>query len=100
MASGSPREGEEDIACAEWIAALLQGVHHSTDAVVAAIGGPARSREARFELDPGVHLGDQPLQVASVEGVVEALQRSAALLCAGLRLLGRRQRERAGGVAG
>jgi len=27
VASGSPHEGEEDIACAEWIAALLQGVH-------------------------------------------------------------------------
>ena len=39
VASGPPHEGEEDIACAEWIAALLQGADHSRDAVVAAVAG-------------------------------------------------------------
>jgi len=55
VASGSPCEGEEDIACAEWIAALLQGVHHSKDAVVAAVVGSRaaarhRSDDADFPL--------------------------------------------------
>jgi 2-phosphosulfolactate phosphatase len=39
VASGPPDEGEEDLACAEWIAALLQGAPHSEEAVVAAVRG-------------------------------------------------------------
>jgi len=49
VASGSPREGEEDIACAEWIAALLQGVHPSKDAVVAAVTGSRASARHRSD---------------------------------------------------
>jgi 2-phosphosulfolactate phosphatase len=56
VASGAPDEGEEDIACAEWLAALLQGVHHSRDAVVAAVtgsraAGKHRSDDADFPVE-------------------------------------------------
>jgi 2-phosphosulfolactate phosphatase len=37
VVSGSPKEGEEDRACAELMAALLRGVDPSRDAVVAAV---------------------------------------------------------------
>jgi len=49
VASGSPHEGEEDIACAEWIAALLQGVHPSKDAVVAAVTGSRAAAKHRSD---------------------------------------------------
>jgi 2-phosphosulfolactate phosphatase len=39
VASGCPNEGEEDIACAEWIAALLRGGHTSRETVVATVTG-------------------------------------------------------------
>jgi 2-phosphosulfolactate phosphatase len=53
VASGSPDEGEEDIACAEWIAASLQGATPSREAVVAAVTGSRaaarhRSNDADF----------------------------------------------------
>ena len=56
VASGSPKEGEEDIACAELIAALLQGARHSGDAVVAAVAGSRaaarhRSDDADFPME-------------------------------------------------
>jgi 2-phosphosulfolactate phosphatase len=57
VASGSPREGEEDIACAEWIAALLHGVHHSTDAVVAAVTGSRAAARHRLN-EPDFPLAD------------------------------------------
>lgn len=34
VASGPPHEGEEDLACAEWIASLLQGAPCARDAVI------------------------------------------------------------------
>jgi 2-phosphosulfolactate phosphatase len=37
VASGRPGEGEEDIACAEWIGAVLQGNRAPTESVVAAV---------------------------------------------------------------
>ena len=49
VASGPPHEGEEDIACAEWIAALLQGVHPSRDAVVAAVAGSRAAAKHRSD---------------------------------------------------
>jgi 2-phosphosulfolactate phosphatase len=39
VASGPPHEGEEDVACAEWIAALLRGEPPSKEAVIAAVTG-------------------------------------------------------------
>jgi 2-phosphosulfolactate phosphatase len=56
VASGSPNEGEEDIACAEWMAALRQGMQPSKDAVVAAVTGSRaaakhRSDDADFPVD-------------------------------------------------
>lgn len=37
VASGPPHEGEEDLACADWIASLLQGTPCTRDAVVSAV---------------------------------------------------------------
>jgi len=37
VASGSPREGEEDLACAECLAALLRGQRYQRDTIVAAV---------------------------------------------------------------
>jgi 2-phosphosulfolactate phosphatase len=56
VASGSPGEGEEDIACAEWIAALLQGAHLSKAALVEAVtssraAAKHRSDDADFPVE-------------------------------------------------
>ena len=37
VASGPPDEGEEDLACAEWIASLLQGTPSTRDSVVSTV---------------------------------------------------------------
>lgn len=37
VASGLPHEGEEDLACAEWIEALLQGAPCARDAVISTV---------------------------------------------------------------
>jgi 2-phosphosulfolactate phosphatase len=39
VASGAPHEGEEDVACAELMAASLQRVAHSRESVIAAVVG-------------------------------------------------------------
>jgi 2-phosphosulfolactate phosphatase len=63
VASGCPREGEEDIACAEWIAALLQGAHHSRDDVVAAVTG-SRAAVRHRSGDPDFPADDLTCAVA------------------------------------
>ena len=47
VASGAPHEGEEDVACADWIAALLQGVPHSTEVVISALKGSRAAARLR-----------------------------------------------------
>jgi 2-phosphosulfolactate phosphatase len=49
VASGRPHEGEEDIACAEWIAAFLEGANISDEVVVTAIRESRAARKHRLE---------------------------------------------------
>ncbi|NOT43317.1 MAG: 2-phosphosulfolactate phosphatase [Acidobacteria bacterium] len=52
VASGAPHEGEEDVACAEWMAASLRRVAHSRDSVIAAVvGSRAAARHQAGDLD-------------------------------------------------
>jgi 2-phosphosulfolactate phosphatase len=57
VASGRPDEGEEDIACAEFIAALLQGAVPSQQAVVAAVMCSRAAAKHRSD-DPDLPLED------------------------------------------
>jgi 2-phosphosulfolactate phosphatase len=55
VASGTPHEGEEDVACAELMAASLRHVAHSREAVVAAVVGSraaARHRSGDVDFPP------------------------------------------------
>ena len=47
VASGASNEGEEDVACAEWIAALLRGEQPSKEAVIAAVKGSRAAAKQR-----------------------------------------------------
>jgi 2-phosphosulfolactate phosphatase len=49
VASGRPNEGEEDLACAEWIAAVLRGGRPSGRAIAALVAGSRAA--ARFSPD-------------------------------------------------
>ncbi len=52
VASGSPREGEEDVACAELMAAQLLGIPHSPDSTVATVlNSRAAARHRRGDPD-------------------------------------------------
>ena len=52
VASGAPDEGEEDLACAELMAALLRGTEHPRGAVVAAVAGSrAAAKHQRGDSD-------------------------------------------------
>jgi len=52
VASGSPHEGEEDVACAEWMAASLRRVACSRESVVAAVvGSRAAARHQSGDVD-------------------------------------------------
>jgi 2-phosphosulfolactate phosphatase len=55
VVSGAPLEGEEDLACAELMAASLQQVAHSREAVIAAVAGSraaARHRSGDPDFPP------------------------------------------------
>jgi len=55
VASGAPHEGEEDVACAELMAASLRRVAHSRESVVAAVVGSraaARHRSGDMDFPP------------------------------------------------
>ena len=63
VASALPGEGEEDVACAELIAALLQGAPHSKETVVAAVKGSRAAAKHRSD-DPDLPLEDVDCAVA------------------------------------
>ena len=63
VASGSPLEGEEDIACAEWIAGCLQGEPPSKTAVVVAVTESRAAARHRSE-DPDFPIEDIECAVA------------------------------------
>ena len=63
VASGPPDEGEEDLACAEWIAALLQGVNHSKEEVIATVRGSRAAAKHRSD-DPDLPVEDLNCAVA------------------------------------
>jgi 2-phosphosulfolactate phosphatase len=52
VASGAPHEGEEDVACAELMAASLRRVAHSREAVISAVvGSRAAAKHQAGDLD-------------------------------------------------
>ena len=52
VASGRPDEGEEDVACAEWISAALKGIRPATEPVIAAVlNSRAAEKHASGDLD-------------------------------------------------
>lgn len=63
VASGPPDEGEEDLACAEWIAALLQGGRRSKEAVAAAVCG-SRAAAKHLSGDPDLPVEDVNCAIA------------------------------------
>ena len=63
VASGPPDEGEEDVACAEWIAALLLGAPQPKEAVIAAVKGSRAAARHRSD-DPDLPAEDVNCAVA------------------------------------
>jgi 2-phosphosulfolactate phosphatase len=52
VASGRPAEGEEDLACAEWISAVLKGTPPSTESVIATVlNSRAAAKHTSDDLD-------------------------------------------------
>lgn len=63
VASGAPDEGEEDVACADWIASLLQGTPCQEDRVVDAVRTSRAAAKHRGD-DPDFPAGDIDCAVA------------------------------------
>ena len=82
VASAAPNEGEEDIACAEWLAATLQGVSHSREAVIAAVVGSRAAARHRSD-DADFPIGDVECAVAiDAFGFAMKVERQAGRLIA------------------
>ena len=63
VASGPPHEGEEDLACAEWIASRLQGTPGSRDSVVTTVRS-SRAAAKHHSVDPDFPVEDIECAVA------------------------------------
>ena len=66
VASGRPNEGEEDLACAEWIKSLLQGTHISRESVISAV------KNSRAAQRHGSNDGDLPLEDVNCAANIDA----------------------------
>jgi 2-phosphosulfolactate phosphatase len=63
VASGPPDEGEEDLACAEWIESLLQETPRSKDAVISTVRGSRAAAKHRAG-DPDFPMEDIDCAIA------------------------------------
>jgi phosphosulfolactate phosphohydrolase-like enzyme len=80
VASGPPHEGEEDLACAEWIASLLQGTACEKDSVHVCRGGPRRCTRGR-PLHRVVLYGVSPRDPVVFGATTVAMLTAAVIAC-------------------